>query len=339
MQRLGLLLGLCFLLYAPVAVHGHAHVRHMRVGGDPALIRTLAWNQSGDWLAVGWRDGRLAVFAPNTGETPDDGVNIMLDSYPVNIEWHPVIPNRFAVSVREGTVTIFDVGEDDHLSTVLTLPENYDSDPIPLAVRWSSDGRWLAALQVFAGVDVWDVESGALHAHYPLPYAFVDLAWRPQEPVLLLTWWEAEAGAALIAWNPVDDRSGWTLPEPHSLPMRIGWSPDGAQFASAQSGGFDPYAHVRLHAAEDGQVLEQFSVDFAEPAVLWSPNPYLLLSECLSPGTQTAIAVWEPLTDTRSPVATLQLADSDCTFALSPDLQLAYGDTDVEIVTLELPER
>lgn len=304
-----------------------------RAGGEQIRVRALAWNGDGDWLAVGRREDRLEVFQPD--QTSDaEPLTLVLDSPPTSIAWHPTLHTRLAVLTGSGTLTVVDVLE-DRLEIQATLPTPYDEAPIAFEVSWSSDGSWLAALHIFAGLAIWNVETGELHTQYPLNYAFVDNAWSPRDSdLLLLTWWDPDAGSTLMLWDAAQQAPVWELVESGSLPIRLDFNAAGDRFVTAQSGGFYPEAYIRVHDVLDGQVLETFRSQFAEPDVLWSPHSYLVLSTC-NIGSDLSMEVWDMAAVNL--LLDLNLPDAECAFAINADDALAYSAEDVEIRKLELP--
>jgi WD40 repeat protein len=153
----------------------------------------------------------------------------------------------------------------------------------PMAVRWSPDGRWIAAIDEGGTTVVWRASDGAevrrLAGRPPPSGGGVDVAFSPDGrwlfasragPRVLL----ALDGGQDLALEGTDDTLNWA----------VAFSPDGARVASN-----DERGDVQVWSTRTGKVEHRFGAPAMSPSMRFSRDGKLLVAG----GVDHVVRVWD----------------------------------------------
>lgn len=138
--------------------------RHVLEGSTRLTLEGLCWNSDGRFLACPGSDGTIRVWDVVAGTivnnwTHDPQQKPVEDGYElVSLSWHPNGWQLASMSDTDGTVRIWDARSaqliDSFTSGVGSRGWEYDQ-----CVAWSPDGKRLATMGIYDGLQIWDVAS------------------------------------------------------------------------------------------------------------------------------------------------------------------------------------
>ncbi|GHO64341.1 hypothetical protein KSC_032330 [Ktedonobacter sp. SOSP1-52] len=248
--------------------------------------RDIAWSPDGQYL-VSWLDSEdkktsLGVWNAQT--------STFFQAIPETSEWSSFNPGgvswspdskRLAIGRLQG-VQIWDI-------TSARMVGSYALSKECASVRWSPDGRSLAAAEVLSNiVHVWDTQSGQ-HIQTTIPYrtAIHDLAWAPDSKRLALALLSAYADSGIptiLLWDVRTNQQVALQGLWHSGTC-VCWSPDGTRLAA---GGDDQIVQV-WNVTTGARIFTYQGHTKSVYWLAWSPDGKLLASA----GEDNRILIWD----------------------------------------------
>jgi WD40 repeat protein len=186
-------------------------------------------------------------------------------------------------------------------------------DDCVISMKWSSDGKHIAAASISGSVCIFEAATGSLKVRLAgHQIGATALAWRPKGTEVAsagqdgkVRIWNSESGELL---HEFEGGSSWV--------EHIGWSPSGAVLASAAG------RKLRLWSAEGELVREYPDHPNTIAAIAWRPRADELASACYG-----QIQTWRP--DEDKPTRKFSWKGSMLALAWSPDGRyLCHGNQD-----------
>jgi WD40 repeat protein/nucleoside phosphorylase len=230
-----------------VALGGHRKVSVWTVDGaretrefkgQKALVTSVAWSPSGEFLASGSDGGGLVVWHVESGD-----IFFAVATETRSVAWSP--DGRYlAWGSRGGVAGVLSVEDRKSVHHLPPLGADVNS------VAWSPDGTRLAFAQSSGEVQVWTSDGeqcvAALEGHAGSVNAVV---WSPGGDLLA----SSSADDCVRVWDVESGRVRASFEEPTHESASVAWSPDGRYLAS---GSFDGrVAVLRLAERDNGLSL------------------------------------------------------------------------------------
>lgn len=296
---------------------------------ESSPIQSVAWNNTGTKLAVGYESGLVEIVDASTRQ--------ILRSFHllsvIQVSWSPIDSNTLAVSSAELDVPdalyILNTATGQQLLT-LSDGDYFDS------IGWKPDGSRIAAAvdfttdpQYFRYVTVWNTVSGNVSLTIPFsPAGIHSLAWSPDGSHIAggggdnnVTIWNAETGS--VVKTLVGHTYGvWS----------VSWSPDGSKLTSSGFV-FDPT--IRVWDVETAEQLLVIPSTICTSQVIWSPDGTRLAASIHPP----EVRFWDAATG--EIIESIPQTSEINTIAWSPDgTKIAVGGVDgiLQIISASSPK-
>ncbi len=237
-------------------------------------VLSVAWNRDGTRLAsatIG--DGRIAIRDMLAGGRVIRDFRGHLGSVRC-IAWQPN-GSKVASASLDGTVKLWDAGEDDPSTIQLSQPDQVT------ALAWSPDGARLAAGSRRMTPWIWDLSQAARPNALPggyTPWTWA-VAWNSDGTRL------ASAGAdGIDVWDSTRLARVWHFGQPAEAYRTIAWSPD-ARWIAAIAGN----DQLKIWEAGNGKLFQ--TIDLPQAfcrALVWSPD-----GRRLAAGIGRRIYLWD----------------------------------------------
>ena len=235
--------------------------------GHRGVIRGLGFTSDSSRLLSGTGDGTVRLWEVASGQCIRIAESNKFN--PVSLDWSP-----------DGTQLVS--GNSDSLIAIFALtgyqPTGYQPNrwlhgnfSFLAEVRWSPDGRWIAASERNNAIRLWNAQTGEfiylfeLEQSTRISYASYALEWSSDS-----RWLATATGTfGVIIWDVIERRQRWpTRPFPAEI-VGFSWHPNGTQLIGTGTEG-----NLYIWDATDGTLLQQINAGpnnlFFNP--VWSPD-------------------------------------------------------------------
>ncbi len=197
-------------------------------GGE--LVISLKYSSDGQMLAVGSSDGRVEIYAADTGKLLFETPPRSAPSFSLDEEFFDISPDgsELAVSALRSPNVILWSLKDRRQTGTLEHDENVN------AVHYGLGGKFLAA-GYNKGIRLWDLQTHKTIRQFATEESCIGLAFSPNGKVIASKSWEA----GIMLWNVATGEEIGVLDahiEPVGATPCLLFSPNGALLAS---GGYD----------------------------------------------------------------------------------------------------
>ena len=221
-------------------------------------IITLAWDKTGDRLAIGYEGGSISILNTETGiysevVGPAPSTNIL------SVAWHPTNDNLLIVGAVSLYWRVYDVSTNEMVNYLKVGSTSVSS------VSWNVDGtliasaaNWVRDRSEVPRIDIWNAFTNELVASFEHGGYINDISWHPTDPYKLASassnettrFWDVNLG---IQYRPQIFNYGGST--------NVVWSPDGSQVAISQGSETGPFVGI-WNVDEEAEVpMHQFSTD------------------------------------------------------------------------------
>ncbi|MCL4252745.1 MAG: hypothetical protein KJ043_03080 [Anaerolineae bacterium] len=245
-------------------------------GQSQVDIITLAWDRTGNRLAIGYEGGSISslnietgVYSEIVGPAPSS-TNIL------SVAWHPTNDNLLIVGAVSLYWRVYDVSTSEMVNYLEVGSTSVSS------VSWNVDGtliasaaNWIRDRSEVPRIDVWNAFTNELVASFEHGGYINDISWHPTDPYKLASasgfrstrFWDVNLGGQ---YRPqIITEFGSTL---------VVWSPDGSQVAISQGIENGDLVGIWNVDEEAETPLRQFSTE-DNGTVVWKQDGSLAISD------------------------------------------------------------
>jgi len=189
-------------------------------GEGARSISRFTWSPDGKLLALGWKDGKVALFDSYGGQLVLSFQPLCMYGRVMDLGFSPD-GERLAATL-ECVTAIWDVESGGLLQAIGDQTQGDTNS-------WSADGSMIASIGLYSDLWVWDAATGEQLFYSPNnSYAGKSIAWAPVKPIFSFT----DGSARILIWN-ASTKEARELSLPNETFWTSGWSIDGALLAAS----------------------------------------------------------------------------------------------------------